>query len=135
MNTWRARCSMLALITVIMLAHASATASMPNTPAAMLVFHGSAALLDWLLLLLTPYVLVKRVSRQTQWLLLASIGGNAAGWALYMAYAPPGIYNWFMWLLTVAQWVALILPDRPDADNPWNNLVRHRSSIGGSDHY
>ena len=125
MTTWRARFQMWLLITGMMVIHAAATESLPNTPEAMLMFHGSAALLDWLLLCIAPKLLSGRLCDHTQWLLLTSICGNSAGWILYMRYAPPSYYNSFMWWLTAAQWVRLFIPDRHDADHLWSALVRH----------
>lgn len=118
------------LITGVMLAHSLAMASLPNSPGGMLAFHGSAALLDWLLLLAAPFVLSGRLCDHTQHLLLASISGNALGWLLYMAYAPPVFYNVFMWVLTVAQWLLLVVPDRPDADRARGAVVFDRARVG-----
>lgn len=129
MNSWRARWWMFALITGVPIAHALATASLPNTPEAMLLFHGSAALLDCLLLVIVPKLLGGQLRDHTQWLLVASACGNFAGWVLYMKYAPPIYYNWSMWLLTIIQWVRLVIPDH-HADNPWFDLVRHRDRVG-----
>jgi hypothetical protein len=133
MTSWARRLFMWALITVVMIVHANATASLSNTPIGMLAFHGSAALLDWLLLLVAPAVLSGRLCDHTQWLCLLSIVGNAAGWLLYMAYAPPSFYNVFMWGLTVAQWLRLITPDR-HADYLGLDLVPDRHRIRGGHH-
>jgi len=133
MNTWRARFQMWLLITGILVVHAVSAGSLPNTPVAMLLFHGSAALLDWLLLCASSGLLSGRLCEHTQWLLLISICGNFAGWILYMSYAPPSYYNWFMWWLTVAQLVRLFIPDR-HADYPGLDLVSDRHRIGGGNH-
>lgn len=133
MNSWRARFQMWLLITGILASHAVAMESIPNEPEAMLLFHGSAALLDFLLLCVAPRLLSGRLCDHTQWLLLASICGNATGWILYMGYAPPSYYDWFMWWLTVAQWISLLIPDRY-ADYPGRDLVRHRDHFGGVIH-
>jgi len=131
MNKWRARLQMWLLITVFMILHGHATGSLPNSPAGMLVFHGSAALLDWLLLMVSPALLCRRLCGDMQWLFLASIVGNAGGWILYMIYAPPSLYNVFMWGLTVAQWLRLVIPDRHDANSSWLAVVLHRDRVGG----
>lgn len=135
MNTWRARCAVAVLMIFVMLAHGEAAQSPRemNTPAGMLAFHGSAALLDWLLLCATPLAFDGRLCTHTQYLFLASIVGNAAGWILYMSYAPPSIYNVFMWVLTAAQLVRIFAPDRY-VDNFRFDLVRHRDRTGGGLH-
>ena len=126
---------MLFLIVAVMLLHQFATDQLPNTPIAMLVFHGSAALSDLLLLQVTPMILIGRLCVNSQCLLLASIMGNFAGWLLYMSYAPPSIYNNYMLAITVAQVSRLFIRDRTDADNTWINMVPDRNHICGSEHY
>lgn len=131
MNSWRARCMAASLILLAMYGHGCATHQLPNTPVDMLLFHGSAALLDLLMLYATPAVLNGRLCVDTQKLLLASIVGNAAGWLLYMAYAPPVIYNTYMVVVTYAQLMRLITPDR-HADSTGSTLVRRPDYLGSS---
>lgn len=139
MTPWRARLGMLAIIISIMVAHRLLTDPLANTPGNMLLFHGSAFLLDWLLLwLVAPVLLHGRLLDHSQWLLAAFMAGNAIGWLLYMGYAPPSIYNAYMWVLTAAQWIRLLIPDRTDEDNPadrsWLNMVHHRIAGGSGNH-
>lgn len=136
MNTWRARSLMLAIIVGVMAIHRLLTSDLDNTPGGMLLFHGSAMMADWLMLwLVAPVLLQGRVLDWSQWFLVAFMAGNALGWILYMSYAPPSIYNTYMWVLTVAQWACLFIPD-PDEDNTsdrsWFDMVRHRYSGGDS---
>ena len=131
MNSWRARGVAAAFMLLTTYGHGWATHQLPNDPVDMLLFHGSAALVDLLLLYLAPAVLKGRLCVDSQRLLLASIVGNAAGWLLYMAYAPPVIYNVYMVALTYAQLMRLIYPDR-HADPVRSDLVRHPGCIGGS---
>jgi len=133
MNSWRSRWYMWLLLSGVMFVHGQVTASLPNTPAAMLVFHGSAALCDWFLLGVTTAVLTGRLCDDVQWMCLASIAGNFGGWILYMGYASPSFYNVYMWGLTVAQWLRLLIPDR-HADYSWVDMVRHRAHFGGGKH-
>lgn len=136
MNTWRARGEMLAIIIVAMVAHRYLTVSLGNTPIDMLLFHGSAMMTDWLLLwLVAPVLLQGRLLDWSQWLLVAFMIGNALGWILYMSYVTPSVYNTYMWVLTVAQWACLFIPDRTDeantSDRSWFDMVCHRN-IGGN---
>jgi hypothetical protein len=96
----------------------------------MLLYHGSGALIDLFMLYLAPAVLSGRLCVDSQKLLLASIVGNGTGWLLYMAYAPPIIYNVYMVTVTYAQLMRLIIPDR-HADPLGLDLVRHPDSFGG----
>lgn len=130
MNSWRVRFTVCILMMTIMAMHDIATESVPNTPEGMLVYHGSGALFDWLLLMIVPRCLSGDLCKHSQWLLLVSIIGNFGGWILYMAYASPSLYNVFMWVLTAAQWLRLIIPDRHDAVDSWFDLVRHRDRLG-----
>jgi hypothetical protein len=115
-------------------AHGWATAELPNAPVDMLLFHGSAALVDLLLLYAAPAVLRGRLCADSQKLLLASIVGNFAGWLLYMAYVSPIFYNVYMVALTYAQLLRLIIPDR-HADPLGLDLVCHPDHLGGSHHH
>ena len=135
MTSWRSRLGMGLLIAVFMAIHDSATETLPNTPEAMLLFHGSAALLDWLLLWIAPRLLSGPLCDRTQWLLLYSIVGNATGWALYMSYASPIYYNVSMWALTIVQFGVLIMPTRHDDNNSWINLVHGASRLGGGNDF
>jgi hypothetical protein len=123
MTGWRARLGMGLLMLAVLAAHAHATAGVPNTPLGLLVFHGSAALCDAALLLACPALLHGRLCDDTETLLLASVIGNAAGWLLYLAYAPPLFYNAAMGALTVAQGLRLLYVDRHDADHLGFDLV------------
>lgn len=119
------------IVVGVMLIHRQLTGSLENTPVGMLMFHGSAMLVDWLLLwLVAPILLQGRLLDWSQWFLVAFMIGNALGWILYMSYAPPSIYNTYMWVLTVAQWACLFIPDRTDEDNstdrPRVDMVHHR---------
>lgn len=133
MNSWRARCVAASMMLLAMYGHGLATDQLPNTPIDMLLFHGSAALLDLFLLHTAPAVLRGRLCTDSQKLLLASIVGNFAGWLLYMAYVSPVIYNTFMAALTYVQLLRLVIPDRY-ADPLGLDLVCHPDHLGGGNH-
>jgi hypothetical protein len=133
MTSWRARVVAAALMLLAMYGHGRATVDLPNTPAGMLMFHGSAALVDLFLLYAAPTVLNGSLCADTQKLLLASIVGNFAGWLLYIAYVSPVFYDGYMWALTYAQLIRLFVPDR-HADPLGLDLVCHPDHLGGSHH-
>lgn len=134
MNSWRARGVAASLMLLAIYGHGWATHQLPNTPVHMLLFHGSGALVDLFMLYAAPAVLSGRLCVDSQKLLLASIVGNAAGWLLYMAYAPPIFYNVYMVALTYAQLMRLIIPDR-HADSAGSTLVRHPDCLGDGRDY
>jgi hypothetical protein len=133
MNSWRARMVAASLMLLATYGHGWATHQLPNTPAAMLLYHGSGALVDLLMLYAAPALLRGRLCVDSQKLLLASIVGNFAGWLLYIAYVPPTFYNLYMAGLTYAQLIRLIIPDR-HADPLGLDLVCHPDHLGGSHH-
>jgi hypothetical protein len=134
MNSWRARIVAASLMLLATYGHGWATHRLPNTPVDMLLYHGSGALVDLLMLYAAPAVLSGRLCVDSQKLLLASIVGNGAGWLLYMAYAPPVFYNTYMVTVTYAQLMRLIIPDR-HADSSRSNLVRGPDCFSsGRDH-
>jgi hypothetical protein len=133
MNSWRARCLAGASILLGMYGHAWATEHLPNTPAGMLMFHGSAALIDLFFLHAAPAALRGRLCVDAQRLLLASIVGNFAGWLLYVAYVSPIFYDTVIWALTYLQLLRLFIPDR-HADPFGLDLVCHPDHLGGSHH-
>lgn len=134
MNKWRDRFQFALMIAVVMLAHGSAASGLANTPAAMLVFYGSAALLDWMLALVAPFILVGRICKVMQCLFLASIVGNFAGWLLYMKHFSPVYFNTGMWILTAVQCVCLFGPDLRDAITRMR-VVSRADSVGSGHNY
>lgn len=127
---WRARLLMVLLIALAAVGHGSLLRGIPNTPAGMFAFHGSAALVDLALMYATPAVLYGHVARDTQALLLLSIIGNATGWVLYMAYVSPVYYNGFMWGLSGAQAIRLLMVSDDGLDSLGLHLVRGRDRVG-----
>lgn len=134
MNSWRARYVTATMMLLAMYGHAWATETLPNSPVGMLMFHGSAALVDLFMLYAAPIVLKGRLCVDSQKLLLASIVGNAAGWLLYMAYTSPIYYNLYMAAVTYAQLIRLIIPDR-HADSTGSTLVRHPDHFSSGNHH
>lgn len=131
MNSLTARLSMALLLVMVQQCHAAMTGSLPNTVDGMLVFHWSAALFDAALLSCAPLLLLGRLCDDLEALCLLSMVGNALGWALYLAYAPPVIYNMLMTGLSYVQWIRLFYVDRDDANRPMGpDLVRRPALLG-----
>jgi hypothetical protein len=128
MIMWRSRLFTALLFFAAMEIHELSTADLPNSSVGMLMFHGSAALVDLILLYAVPALTKDRLCDDMQALCLASIVVNFVGWILYMAYAPPIFYNVLSWSLAYAQWLRLFMVDSNDAHHLGFHLVR------GADH-
>lgn len=126
MNTWRSRILTGLVMFIAIDLHQLCTSSLPNTPAGMLLFHGSAAGVDLILLYAVSGFVSGRLCDDMESLCLASAVVNFVGWLLYMAYAPPIIYNVLSWGLSYVQWGRLLLVDGNDADHLGFHLVRGR---------
>ncbi len=126
MISWRSRIATGVLFYAVMMMHELSTSSLPNTPAGMLMFHGSAALVDLILLCAVPVLLTGRLCDDLETLCLVSMVVNFLGFLAYLAYAPPAFFNWFMWGLAYVQWGRLLLVDGDDADYLGLHLVRGR---------
>jgi len=105
---WRGRLAMLALIGGAIGLHSFLMADIPNSPQGMLMFHGSAAGLDLLLLFCARFFLQPEMTTDIEVLFFLSILVNFFGWLAYIAYAPPIYYNSSMWALTVITAVRLL---------------------------
>lgn len=129
MNTWQKRVLTFLVFVLALSVHAFCLDDSPNTPMGMLVFHGSAGLVDLTLLYATPSLLNGKLCDDIQTTCLWSIALNFEGWLLYMAYAPPYIYNTSVWFLNFMQWGRLLVTDENNANYMGRNLVR-RSANG-----
>lgn len=123
-NPWRYRLATGLLIYAVMRAHGLLTDDVPNTPYGMLIFHGSAALCDLMLICSIPLFLHGELCNHMEALCIASIAGNTFGWFAYMAYAPPDIYNSLMWVITFLQWGRLLMIDSDDPFDMGRFMVR-----------
>jgi hypothetical protein len=132
MNTLRFRALFGLIIWLGWYVHISATRFLPNTPEGMLIFHGSAAAVDLFLVYSAPRLLEGKLCDDTQNLCLASIIGNAVGWAFYLAYLPPVFYNTFMEILGYVQWARLFMVDDHDATNHLGSYLVRRSRFVGA---
>ena len=124
MNEWRSRIFSAMLFLAVMKFHEYATISLPNSPIGMLIFHGSAGLLDFILLRSVSAIIAGQLCDDMEFLCLASIVVNFVGWILYMAYAPPIFYNVISWSLAYVQWLRLFMVDSNDAHHFGLHLVR-----------
>lgn len=130
MNDWRSRIVVAALFWVAMELHAEITASIPNTPEWMLLFHGSAASVELMLVWSLPWLIEGKLCDDMQTLSLVCIVINALGWAAYMARIPPVFFNTLMWGMAYVQWARLCMVDRHDADTLGRDLVRRPNLLG-----
>ena len=116
MNGWRFRMVLALVFYATAKIHEFATSSFGNTDEWMLAYHGSAAAVDLILLYCCPWLVQGSLCDDIQATCIASIVVNALGWALYLAYSPPVIYNSLITGLCYVQFARLLLMDRHDAD-------------------
>ena len=128
-NTMQKRLFALAVFITALYLHAYCMGGVENTPMGMLTFHGSAGLVDLFLIYAIPFLLKEKLCDDIQKLCLFDIALNFGGWLLYMAYAPPVIYDTLSWTLTFIQWGRLLVTDENNANYMGRNLVRR--SING----
>ena len=127
MNTWRSRLATGLVFWLAMALHVDLTANVQNTDGGMLLFHGSAAIFDLLLLYLVPAFLSGQLASDMEALCIASIAANFVGWIAYTAYAPPIYYDTFMWGLAYVQWARLFIMGGDDANYHGLYMVRRNS--------
>lgn len=120
---WRQRAGFALLLALVFVLHGLAFADVENSPAGMLVYHGSAMLGDYALLRAAPSALDGRILDDIERLCLASMCLNFLGWIAYLAYASPVIYDISIMVVTYVQFLRLIL-DSDDALSLWDRMVR-----------
>lgn len=135
MTSWRSRIITGLLFLAAMKIHEYATADMPNSPVSMLLFHGSASMVDLVLLYAVPAIIAGRLCDDMQALCLASIVVNFIGWLLYMAYASPIFYNVISWSLAYVQWLRLFMADGNDAYHLGVHMVLRGAGHRHQTHY
>ena len=112
------------------LMHSGACTNVANTPAGMLIYHGSAALVDYGLLIYSAYALSGNLSYDMQMLNFVSMIFNFIGWILYLAYSPPVIYNTLIAGLGYAQLIRLLIVGGRYDHIMGDYLVRSNSYAG-----
>lgn len=127
---WHDRAIAAAIICLVQYTHQRCLAGVDNTPAAMLLYHGSAALADFLVIAVAAHCLKGQISQDIQSLNLIAMAVNCFGWIAYLAYAQPTAYNTAIGVLGYVQMVRLIWPGRHDPDYLRLNLVL-RDYFGG----
>jgi len=129
MNGWRSRISLILIFVISSWIHAHATASLPNNPEALDLYHGSASAVDWLLLFSAPMLISGRLCDDIQASCIASVIINFAGFCAYMAYAPPDVYNHLIEGLSYVQYLRLLYVGRYDADYHERTVVPGTSCV------
>lgn len=119
MNGWRARIFLLVIFIVTTWIHAKVMISLALLPTdeAGLLFFGTAAAVDWLLLYSAPRLISGRLCDDIQASCIASIIVNFAGFCAYMAYAPPSLYYMVIKGVAYGQYLRLLYVGRYDADH------------------
>lgn len=123
-NGWESRLVYGFALWLANIAHPALVSDISNTPAGMLVYHGTAAWIDLMLLACASSVLYGRLADDIQNLCMLSMAVNAAGWFLYLAYAPPITYNYAIGVLGYVQLARLFTMGLYGTDRVGGSLFR-----------
>jgi hypothetical protein len=121
---WPQRAAFCLLLALVIVLHTHAVSSVENSPAGMLVYHGSAMLGDYALFRIVPFALRGALCDDLQSLFFASMVINLMGWLAYVAYVSPVFYDTAIAAVTYAQYARLLLVDSDDALSLWDRMVR-----------
>ncbi len=130
-NSWQIRLVVLVLFTSCALAHKLLLLDIPNTPFGMFLYHGSAVVIDLMLLLCVSVLLRHELSFDMQVLCVFSMVANFAGWIAYSLYVSPTYYDATIWTLDVLQFIRLFSGVRHDPVHLGIDMVpsNHNSSF------
>ena len=133
-NCWKVRLMFAALLWFTGLAHHELVREVENTPAGMLIYHGLAAATDFLLIVFAANLFSGRLSNDMQMLCYFSMVANFAGWIMYVAYAPPLMYNAAIGVLGYVQLFRLLTMDTY-VDRAWHRIIRGHAASGRQLHF
>jgi len=114
---WKARLFVALVFVATQRLHAGLFSNMPITDAGQLIYHGSAALADFWLIVVGSCFLTGRLAADLESLCLASMVSNVIGWIFFTAYLPPTIYNIIVGTIGYVQLLRLFYIGRYDADH------------------
>lgn len=127
-NHWRNRVVVACVFIVASQVYEHVTASIPNTDLGMLLYHGSAATVEWVLFLSLPWLLTGKLLYDMQDLSIVCMGINALGWALYMAEQPPLMNDSLIGVLAYVQLWRLLMGDHHARDFIRPHMVRRAAA-------
>ena len=101
-----------------------------------LMYYGSAALFDLLaIVLIVNLAIPTALAKQMLFISAISIAFNYIGWALWITYMPPTIYNWSFIVLNLCTIICLIKREPGHGRHTGNNSrdpIVYRDSYSGS---
>lgn len=125
MTRWRRRIALGAAFLISAQAFAFLADGVPNTPEGMLLYHAGAGTVDLIMTLMVRHFVTGYLRRDIEAICYASIASNALGWALYMAWTPPTLYNALIAGLNYGLAIRLLMGDGNALDiDHWRRLVR-----------
>ena len=98
------------------------------------MYHGGAALFDFVTLVISAHLLVGRLSDEMQSLCLIAMCVNAVGWILYLAWIPALVYNSALIGVSHVQYLRLLLGDHNGVDSIRSHMVRGTAPWGAKLH-
>lgn len=124
LKEWQSRLMAAVAIFFIQSAHQYGANDAANTPLGMLIYHGSAMMADFCIIVVASEILRSRISLDIQCLNMAAMAVNALGWIFYLAYLPPLLYDAMIMALGYAQWIRLLWMDDDAVNTLRAGLVR-----------
>lgn len=124
MNAWRSRLLLGLIFAATMALHGWLMQYRPHGEVGMTLFYTSAALFDWVLFRICPWVVEGGLCTDMMALCIASVAWSAVGWILYMAYVSPTYYVVLGWCITGVQTLRLLMVDGNGINSVRNFLVR-----------
>ncbi len=130
LNCWKARLFYGLVLWASGIAHHEVLSGISNSPVGMFIYHITAAITDYMLLLCVPSLLCGRLAESMQQLCLLSMIVNFTGWVLYMAYVPPMPYNYAISVTGYVQYAILFTAGIHGLNSAWQCFICGANSVG-----
>lgn len=122
---WHDRLIAFLLICLVQEVHKFGVSWLPRDADIGFVYFGSAALADFLTIVIAAHCLKGQLSNHIQWINWASMVTQAIGFLNYeLAVTPPAAYNAVIGVLVYVQLVRFIWVDRNDVDYIGVSILR-----------
>lgn len=121
-DNWRNRLFVAVAYIVVQEAHKMLSIGLPNNDGGMFLYHASAMIADFYLMVLVYQCLSGPIVLDLCAMSFASLVANAVQWLLYLAYFPPNFYNYVVTGVGYAQLLRLLW-NPSGHDHSWRRLA------------
>lgn len=122
-GAWQKRLLAALIFVLVQQVHRWLFSDLAPTDEQQFIYHATAALCDYSLIVITAHLLYGPLASDIESLCYASIATNAIGWVLFTAYYPPTVYNLIAGVIVHVQIIRLIWIGHFDVDRIGNSLV------------